>query len=386
MIRRAAIGLLLLVLARRAGAQESSEIRFDAGYARVTQRWPGIFGGTDASDAALFAVFWRKPTERWTLYTSANLTYARDSLAAAQGVAAFSFPWQDRPNLRTDIGAAGASFSLRSAGSGGNGNAFARQHYVRDQGGAWFGAAGGVTRRDGRGSRSLAADLGAWRRWRFLYGSLSVARQNSDDFTLLRANGDLGSPRAVTYELEDWQAVVQARRGPHELSLSYTMRRPIAGADSSAAALSVSGTLQLSDDLAFLASAGRQLADPLRGLPQADVVTASFRLSIGPKPLPVMQRIALAEALVERDPAGGGTLLVRVEAHDTLVVDIAGDFSEWKPLPLVREGAYWVARVALPSGKYHIGVRANLGPWRAPRNLARVRDDFGGESGLIVIP
>ena len=46
----------------------------------------------------------------------------------------------------------------------------------------------------------------------------------------------------------------------------------------------------------------------------------------------------------------------------------------------------WVARVTLPPGKYHIGVRANLGPWRAPRNLARVRDDFGGESGLIVVP
>lgn len=386
MIRRAAIGLLFLASAPRARAQETPEVRFDAGYARVTQRWPSFLGGTDASDAALFAVFWRKPTERWTLYTSGNLTYARDSLAAAQGVAAMSFPWLTQENLRTDVGVAGASFSLRSAGSGGNVNGFARQHYVRDQAGAWLGAAGGMTRRDGRGRRSYAADAGGWARWRFLYGSLSVARQNSDDFLLLLASGDFGSPRATSYELEDWQLVLQARRGPHDLTASYTLRRPIAGADSAAHALSVNGTLQLSDRLALLASAGRQLADPLRGLPQADLITAALRVSLGPKPLPVMQRATIADARVIPRAGGGGELVIRVEANDTLSVEVAADFSGWKPLPLVREGDEWVARISLPPGKYHIGVRANLGPWRAPRNLARVRDDFGGESGLVVIP
>ena len=33
-----------------------------------------------------------------------------------------------------------------------------------------------------------------------------------------------------------------------------------------------------------------------------------------------------------------------------------------------------------------IGVRLREGAWRAPRNVARVRDDYGGESGLVVVP
>ena len=363
-----------------AAAQAPPDVRLEAGYARVEQL------GFAPADAALFALFWRKPIDHWTLFTSANLTYARDSLAAAQGVVAFAVPWQANEHLRTDFGAAGASFSLRSAGRGGNGSGFLRQHYVRDAWGIWVGTAAGLTERDGVRTRSFAGDLGGWTRWRFMYASASLSRQNSDDWLLLLASGQERAPLAASYELEDWQLVAQARRGPHELSASWTKRRSVAGSDVDVDAIAISGSLQLSDRLAFLASAGRQLSDPLRSLPQADIVTASFRVSLGPKPLPVMQRATIAEVHLHPRAEGGAELELRVEAHDTLVVDVAADFSSWKPLPMVREGDEWVVRVALPPGKYRIGVRANLGPWRAPRNLARVRDDFGGESGLIVIP
>ncbi len=372
--------LLLCAAALRAAAQAPPDVRLEAGYARVEQ------AGFAPADAALFAIFWRKPTDRWTFFASANLTYARDSLAAAQGVAAFAVPWQANEHLRTDVGAAAASFSLRSAGRGGNGSAFLRQHYVQDAWGAWLGAAAGLTERDGVQSGSLASDIGAWGRWRFLYASASLSRQNSDDWLLLLASGQAQLPLASSYELEDWQVVAQARRGPHELSVSWTKRRSVTGSNVAIDAVALNGSMQLSDRLAFLASAGRQLADPLRSLPQADIVTASFRVSLGPKPLPVMQRSTIAEVRLHQRAEGGAELELRVEAHDTLAVEVAADFSQWKPLPMVREGDEWVVRVMLPPGKYRIGVRANLGPWRSPRNLARVRDDFGGESGLIVIP
>jgi hypothetical protein len=385
-IRRAALGVLLVLATRGLAAQASTELRFEAGYANVRQPGFDARDAVPAVDAALFAVYWRRPTDRWTLYSSANLTYARDSLAAAQGVAAFSFPWLDKEHLRTDVGLAGATFSLRSTGRGGNGNGFMRNHYVRDQWGAWLGGAGGITARDGRRRRSIAGDLGLWTRWRFLYASASVARQNSDDFTLLFASGGTATPLAPSYEVEDWQLVMQARRGPHDLTASWTDRHAVAGSSLAVTAFSLAGTLQINETVAFLTSAGRQVADPVRGLPQADIITASIRVSIGPQPLPVMERATIADAEYLPRTGGGGTLVVRIEAHDSLAVEVAGDFSEWKPLPLVREGSYWVARVPLPPGKYHVGVRANLGIWRAPRNLARVRDDFGGESGLIVIP
>ncbi len=387
MRRRAALGgLLVSAAAQVAAAQSLPELRLDVGYAGVRQQALGPSDPEQATDAALIALFWRRPAERWEFLTSANLTYTRDSLAAAQGVAAFAFPWLGSEHLRTDVGAAGATFSLRSAGRGGNGNVFARQHYVRDQWGTWLGAASAISSRDGTRSRAFAGDLGAWTRWRFLYGSASYSRSSSTDRPLLITSGATVSPFAIGYEIEDAQLVLEARNGPHQIGVSWVTRRLVAGGDLSERALLASVSVQMTDRVSVLLGAGKQLFDPLRGLPSADLVTAALRVSLGPKTLPVMQRSALSQATVTRLAGGGGRLEVRVLASDTVHVEVAGDFSDWKPLPLEREGSFWVARAELPRGKYHVGVRLRQGSWRAPRNLARVRDDYGGDSGLVVIP
>ncbi len=378
--RRAALGLLLFAAARTGGAQAVPELRVEAGWASVKQR------GFDAEDAVLLAALWRRPSDRFTLLASANLTYAADSLAAAQGVAVADIPWNVSERLRTEVGVARASFSLRSAGRGGNGNVFARQHLVGNARGAFGGFAFGGTMRDGIGSRSWSADLGAWHRWEFLYLGAEVTRHASSDWPLLLASGVVRNPEDEQYELLDQRLTLQARNGPHDFSVSFTQRKGFAGTEARFQALMASGTLQFTERVAILASGGRQLADPLRGLPQADLVTFSARVSFGPKPLPVMQRSAIASAEVVRRVGGGGELVVRVFASDTMLVEVAGDFSRWEPLPMEREGSFWVARARLPSGKYRVAVRANLGAWRAPRNLARVRDDYGGEAGLVVIP
>ena len=67
-------------------------------------------------------------------------------------------------------------------------------------------------------------------------------------------------------------------------------------------------------------------------------------------------------------------------------VEVAGDFSAWEPVAMGRDGSFWIARVALGPGKHRVAVRVSGGEWRAPRNLARVRDDYGGEAGLVVVP
>jgi hypothetical protein len=378
--RLAALGCILVCAARTGGAQRAPELRLEAGHATVSQR------GFDAARAALLAVFWRQPSESWTFLTSANITYAQDSLAAAQGVAAVDIPWNVSERLRTELGIAGASFSLRSSGRGGNGNVFARQHFVGRSRGAWFGGGVGATSRDGIESNSASLDGGVWQRLDFLYVSAGLTRTVSEDWPLLLASGVQRNPDDERYELFDAQLTAQVRNGPHNFTLQYLTRAGVAGTAADFQALTASGTLQLTERFALLATAGRQLADPLRGLPQADLITFSARVSLGPKPLPVMQRSAIARAEVTPIVGGGGELVVSVFASDTMLVDVAGDFSEWRPVQMEREGAFWVARVRLPPGKYRVAVRSNLGPWRAPRNLARVRDDYGGEAGLVVIP
>lgn len=385
----------LVLLGRVVGAQSDPVLRLDVGLATIQQPAIGTVRGRETSDAALLAAFWRRPLERSTLLASGNLTYARDSLAAIQGVAVLSTPWRREPNLRTDVGVAGASFSLRSAGTGGNTNAFVRQHVVRTDDGGWVGGAMGRTRRDGVPSATTSADLGRWRRWRFLYGSASVAYQHSTDWLLLYTTGELDARAEAEYDLVDLQFVLQARAGPHDLTLSWTRRRVFADGPLSLPALQGSGTFQLTDRLALLATVGRQLADPMRGLPQADLAMAAVRLSLGPQPLPVMPRAVIAEALVHTEvgtDSSGSTsapraiLEIRVEASDTAAVTVAGSFSQWEPIPLRWEEGVWIARVPIARGTHRLGVRVGNGPWRAPRNLARVRDGFGGESGLLVVP
>ena len=385
----------LVLLGRAVGAQSDPVLRLDAGVATIQQPAIGAVRGRETSDAALLAAFWRRPLDRSTLLASGNLTYARDSLAAIPGAAVLSTPWRREPNLRTDIGAAGASFSLRSAGTGGNTNAFVRQHVVRSDDGGWVGGAMGRTRRDGVPSATTAADVGLWRRWRFLYGSASVAYQHSTDWLLLYTAGELDARAEADYDLVDLQFVLQARGGPHDLTLSWTRRRVFADGPVSVPALQGSGTFQLTDRVALLASVGRQLADPMRGLPQADLAMAAVRVSLGPQPLPVMPRAVIAEAVVRTEGASESSrapvesrrvLEIRVEASDTAAVTVAGSFSQWEPIPLQWEDGVWVARVPVAPGTHRLGIRVGNGPWRAPRNLARVRDGFGGESGLVVVP
>jgi len=385
----------LVLLGRVVGAQSDPVLRLDAGLATIQQPAIGTVRGRETSDAALLAAFWRRPLERSTLLASGNLTYARDSLAAVQGIIALSTPWRREPRLRTDAGVAGATFSLRSAGTGGNANAFVRQHVVRETGGGWSGAAMGRTRRDAVSSETGAWDVGLWRSWRFLYGSASLGYQHSTDWLLLYTAGELDARAEADYDLVDLQLVLQARGGPHDVTVSWTRRRVFADGPASVPALQGSGTFQLTDRVALLASVGRQLADPMRGLPQADLAMAAVRVSLGPQPLPVMPRAVIAEALVHTgvgtDSSGAtmtprAILEIRVEASDTAAVTVAGSFSQWEPIPLRWEEGVWIARVPIERGTHRLGVRVGNGPWRAPRNLARVRDGFGGESGLLVVP
>ena len=69
------------------------------------------------------------------------------------------------------------------------------------------------------------------------------------------------------------------------------------------------------------------------------------------------------------------------------LVEIAGDFSEWQPVPLRQTAAgTWEAILAIPRGVHRINVRVSGGAWIAPTGTTRVRDDYEGEVGIFVVP
>ena len=67
-------------------------------------------------------------------------------------------------------------------------------------------------------------------------------------------------------------------------------------------------------------------------------------------------------------------------------VELSGDFTGWKPLPLVRAAAgEWSTLVVLLPGAHRINARIDGGAWFVPPGLTSISDDFAGTVGILVI-
>jgi hypothetical protein len=157
-----------------------------------------------------------------------------------------------------------------------------------------------------------------------------------------------------------------------------------------------SGTLALSERIGFVLSAGRYPTDPIRGSIAGRYAAASLRVrlhSLPPRDPPRLVNrsgasgdppapVALA-VRPERD--GRVRLIVQGPAADR--VEIAGDFTQWQPVPLLpAAGGAWEALLVIPRGVHRINVRVSGGAWFAPSGTTRVQDDYGGEVGVFLVP
>jgi hypothetical protein len=371
---------MLLAACTTAGAQSSRELRIEGGAAHVRPF------GHDDRDVLVLGALWREGGERLALLASGTVSYARDSVAAAQGIAALAFrPAVDGP-YQIEGGAAATAFGVSTIGRGGSLSGFVRHRLSYPSGGFWAGTALGETRRDGRSSTSTAVDLGGWVRMLDAELSFSTARLRSSDFPLFEASGIFLSRSAAAHDISDAIAAFHWPVGPFVIDAAHTWRTGLRASWVQQTAFSWSASWAFSDRAAMQVGMGRQLADPLRGTPDAQVASASLRLAILPtRETVVALRTTAHTRLVPQDV--GAVLIVRVTGPDsTSHVELAGTFSGWEPVALRRSGDGWEAQVALTPGRHRVAFRVDGGPWRSPANLARVKDDYGGESGLIVVP
>jgi hypothetical protein len=153
--------------------------------------------------------------------------------------------------------------------------------------------------------------------------------------------------------------------------------------------------------LALLIGGGRTPSDYVRGILASKYVTVGLR--VVPFPGPVRPAAALTDVLrrearpPEVTPAATAPLLalasddgelrtLRVRAPGAQTVEIAADFTDWQPLPLLRvSGDAWEITLRIPPGSYRIDVRANGGRWLAPRGTRLEHDEFGSEVGILVV-
>jgi hypothetical protein len=82
----------------------------------------------------------------------------------------------------------------------------------------------------------------------------------------------------------------------------------------------------------------------------------------------------------------GDSLVVKVRLHDVARVEIAGDFTDWKPVALEPlHGGWWTQVFHVAPGLYRVQLRMDGGVWQSPPGLPRAEDGPGGPSGTLVI-
>jgi hypothetical protein len=382
MTARASALVLLATVVHAAAAQTTREVRLDAGAAQVQQT------GRDARDAAgVFGINWAVGSPLFATMLAAAFTSAGDSSSAAQaGLAAAWRPTQ-RSQWQTEGGITAAAFGASPLARGGSMSGVLRERLTLGDGGVWTGGSFGGTSRDALASHSTSVEVGSWWRAGDLEATGSVVRSRSNDAALLEAAEIFLQNGATSYALTDAIAELRYEHGPILLDATGTLRHTDHAVSKNQAAFFMTAVWTLTSRYSFALGTGRQLADPVRGVPDMQLTSATLRIALVSTrtAAPPDETRGMSFAALSTK-SSGALLVVRVVTDDTSHVEVAGTFSGWKPVPLTRTNEGWEAEIALPPGRHRVAVRVNGGPWQAPRGTARVKDEYGGEAGLIVVP
>ena len=148
---------------------------------------------------------------------------------------------------------------------------------------------------------------------------------------------------------------------------------------------SADATLWVFPRTAFVASVGRSLDDPVRGVPQTTFASISLRVSGSPHATIGRRRmVAGARMSVERVDASRCRFELRGVRGSR--VEVMGDFTDWSPVSLELAGDVWRFERSVMPGLHKLAIRIDGGEWIAPANIPRATDDLGGVVGLITVP
>jgi len=262
--------------------------------------------------------------------------------------------------------------------------------------GLWLGTGVGRVTDGSNASATRVHDLGAW----LDFGDVGVTLVRLPTMagdTVRFADTELG----VRWE---WQRLtVDATMGWR----SGTAR--VSGIDDPGTWRHATGTLRLSDRVAVVAGVGSYPLDLLQGFPAGRFSTVSLRFTPPSTPRAVAPGrtsqddtaargapTSPATSVASRAVGGVSTLIVRtlddgrrrlrVRAIGAATVELQGSMTAWEAVPLVAEGDGWFAvDLELPAGSHEVVFRRDGGRWGVPPGLAVRVDEFGVETGVVVI-
>jgi len=306
---------------------------------------------------------------------------------------------------RFEIGTALTSFGAFTnprANRGTQATLLARQHLQRERSGVFVGTGVGRAAGFDRQARASLVETGAWASHRTLTASLSAQRAMTTDWLLMEAAGYVLSRPARAYHVQDAALSIRAQTSLADVFVAHSWRVGLGATTGSSRALSAGATWHAATRWSLSFSAGAQLADIVRGLPESRLSSLSVRWRRSPSP---------DGAASTRDPLRSGILYtsarnadlgspeatlevtndstalrLRIVAAPNDTVEVAGSFDDWVPYRLAVDGTHHSARIHISPGAYRVAIRVNGGAWRAPRGLVRIADGLGGENGVLIVP
>jgi hypothetical protein len=391
--RRAFVGAFqaICLAAALPGAASAQALRgsLEVGAARLSQR------DVPRTDAVTAALTFRRDQSRYTLAAAGGITLAEEGRSTTQGLFAASLLGAPGRRTRWEVGGAVTAFDQGDFPLARGAYLLAREHFVVGRFGGWAGVAVGGVEDLGHWSPTRSAEIGSWFGRRDL--RLSAAALLVDTRSEPYGTGGQLITDPVTYTdgsvgarwLIQRRAELDARAGLRFISrgaATATGRgtRPFAAVDAA---------FWVTPRFALVAAVGRQLADLSRGTPDTRFASFALRFSVHEPagvPEPVRRRPpAIAHRLdltLITDTAGGGRSRLVVTASGGGRIEVAGTFTSWEPVPLIRRGDLWELDREIPSGAHRLLVRVDGGAWVVPANLPTAGDDFGGTVGIITVP
>ncbi|MFN0181496.1 MAG: hypothetical protein ACKVZ0_22020 [Gemmatimonadales bacterium] len=371
-----AAGLMVLT-SQWAAAQAIGSLGVGASYIR--------YDGFLASGAAVVAPGLRFDSRRVSVAGQGSWAVFESGNQVLQGTAALGFLAATSDRWRLELSTAAGVSKYASEASTGHLLGGARVHLTGRHAGAWVGATIGRTS-GAVASAPIEAMVAGWsvrRRWSLL-GSATVTGIGADRFLDLAGTIRWNGPIEV-----------EARLGVRPWSRTGgNVGDPITGAFGE-----VTAQVPLASRLSLSLSGGSYPSDPVRRVLGASYLNAGLRLrAFGRDPAGPVPRLAAGR---EREPslpvAGEARLqLARAGAHSTIRilasgverVDLMADFTDWEVVSLrqVRPGVWEGPIPALEPGTHRLNVRLDGGPWIAPAGTRAEPNEFGGITGVIVVP
>lgn len=312
------------------------------------------------------------------------------------------------PPLLVELTGQGRGVALRS-GALGLWDGGARIHLADGRRGLWAGSQAGG---DGYGP-TIRWEAAAWQRFGDLWVQVQGSQTSSIDLVLREGVApDSLTPRSDTLfrqqlrvhtDIGTW---LHWHHGPIQLAGALGRRfgiiepapgvellnpgdgRPLALSSQKPKAVTwwtLEGRLWLTEQVGLLASGGYQPLDGSLRTPGGGFVRLGLSAAL-PRGRSAAPLASTPRATVELKPLAEGFQELRIAAPHAAEVELMGDFTDWLPVPLARAGGgRWRVRIRIPPGTYGVNVRFDRGAWMAPAGLPIMKDEFGGETGVLVV-